>query len=169
MRRVVVLLGLLALPACGDFALETPDLPTLAPQSVAYYDTIDILGVGPAYEASLREQGIKRVQELLMALATRADRARMAKATGITGTLLLRWANQADLMRVTGVGPRYARLLEKAGVDTVIELSQRHAGPLTAAMRGVNAGYNLVDRVPGENTVSAWISNARHRDRVMEY
>ena len=31
---------------------------------------------------------------------------------------VLEWVNHADLMRINGIGPEYADLLEEAGVDT---------------------------------------------------
>lgn len=169
MHRWLTIAALLAVPGCGDFVLDTPDMPLMTPQAIGYYDTIDILGIGPAYEAKLKAQGIKRVNQLLQALATRRQRAELAELTGISGKLLLRWANHADLMRVTGVGPRFARLLEKAGVDTVVELSHRQPGQLASMLAATNEVFHLVDRVPGEATISHWIGNSRSRDRMLEY
>jgi hypothetical protein len=40
-------------------------------------------------------------------------------ATEITGKLILGRVSQADLLRVRGVGEKYADLLEAAGVGTV--------------------------------------------------
>ena len=51
---------------------------------------------------------------------------------------LLKWANMADLMRISGVGAEYSELLEAAGVDTVKELRNRNAENLAAKMAEVN-------------------------------
>lgn len=169
MHRSLLVAALLALPGCGELVLETPSPLHMAPQAVGYYGTIDILGLGPAHEATLRKQGIKRVDQLLQALATRRQRADMVALTGISGKLLLRWANHADLMRVTGVGPRFSRLLEKAGIDTVVELSHRQPGQLASLLAATNEVFHLVDRVPGEATLSHWVGASRSSDRVLEY
>jgi predicted flap endonuclease-1-like 5' DNA nuclease len=56
------------------------------------------------------------------------------QAAGLDETQLLKWANMADLMRISGVGEEYSELLEAAGVDTVKELKQRKAENLAARM-----------------------------------
>ena len=45
--------------------------------------------------------------------------ARLAKQTGISESVILKWVNMADLFRVKGIGKQYSELLEKAGVAGV--------------------------------------------------
>ena len=93
----------------------------------------------------------------------------MAAATGISGKLILRWVNMADLFRVGGVGEEYSDLLEAAGVDTVPELAQRRADNLTTKLAEVNAQKQLVRRLPTEGQVSSWIEFAKSLPRVVIY
>ena len=57
--------------------------------------------------------------------------------TEISETSILKWVNNADLMRISGIGPEYTALLETSGVDTVKELRHHNAENL-AANNGCN-------------------------------
>ncbi len=89
-----------------------------------------IEGIGEAYEARLEEAGVKSIEVLLETCATKKGRSDIAEKTGITEKLILKWANNADLARIKGIGGEYAELLEAAGVDTVPELATRKADNL---------------------------------------
>ena len=52
-------------------------------------------------------------------------------------------------------------LLEEAGVDTVKELRNRNAANLHAALIDTNAQKGLVRRLPSQNQVKDWISQAK--------
>lgn len=78
-----------------------------------------IEGIGAAFGRKLAQEGIATSEALLEKGASAAARKALAESTGISETLLLRWANHADLFRISGVGPQYAELLEAAGVDSV--------------------------------------------------
>lgn len=88
---------------------------------------------------------------------------------GISGKLILKWANHADLIRIHGVGPQFAELLEAAGVDTVKELRHRKAENLVAKLEEVNAEKNLVNRVPSLAEVTKMIAEAGELEVVMTY
>ncbi len=133
------------------------------------YRIEDIEGIGPAYGAKLREAGIQTTADLLSACATRVGRRALAERCGIDEKRLLTWANMADLMRIRGIGPQYAELLEAAGVDTVKELRNRNAANLTAAMREVNEKRRLVRAVPFEKSVARWIEEARGLDPAITH
>ena len=111
-------------------------------------------------------------QLVLLAAGKRSDRARLAKATGISEKLILTWVNHGDLMRVTGAGPEYARLLERAGVDTVPELAKRRADNLAASFAKANdlgGGKVAVKRLPDETSTTKWIANAKNFVRMVTY
>ena len=106
------------------------------------YKIIDIQGIGEAYAPKLIAIGIKTPDELLEACLTPAARKKVADKTGISGKLILKWANHADLFRISGIGPQYAELLEAVGVDTVKELRHRVPANLTAKMVEINKAKN---------------------------
>ena len=86
---------------------------------------IDIEGIGPVYKKKLKEAGIATTEKLLEVGGTPKGRKDLAEKTGVADTLILEWVNLSDLFRIKGVGSEYSDLLEEAGVDTVVELSNR--------------------------------------------
>ena len=133
------------------------------------YKIIDIQGIGEAYAPKLIAIGIKTPDELLEACLTPGARKKVADKTGISGKLILKWANHADLFRISGIGPQYAELLEAAGVDTVQELRHRVPANLTAKMVEINKAKNLAQRDPSEKEVTKWIEEAGKLEAKMTY
>ncbi len=88
---------------------------------------IEIEGIGPVYADKLQKAGVATVEALLDQGSTPAGRKKLVEKTGIGDTLILKWVNHADLFRIKGIAGQYAELLEKSGVDTVVELSRRKA------------------------------------------
>ena len=103
------------------------------------YKIIDIEGVGDVYAEKLIAAGINKVSELLAKCGPAKGRRDLAEATGIPEKLILRWTNHADLFRVNGVGPQFAELLEKAGVDTVKEFRHRVPENLQPKLEEINS------------------------------
>jgi predicted flap endonuclease-1-like 5' DNA nuclease len=128
-----------------------------------------IEGIGDVYGVKLREAGIRNVEELLEKGATVQGRNEIAKTTGISEKLVLRWVNMADLYRIHGIGQEYAELLEAAGVDTVPELAQRVPANLLEAMVAANAQRKMVRRLPSLAQVEGWVAQAKSLPRVMTY
>jgi predicted flap endonuclease-1-like 5' DNA nuclease len=129
----------------------------------------EIEGVGPAYAEKLATAGIKSVADMLEKCATRKGRTAVAEATGISDKLILKWANHADLMRIDGVGPEFAELLEAAGVDTVKELRNRNAENLANAMAAKNEEKKLTRVTPSAERVAKWVAEAKTLDPIMTY
>lgn len=120
-----------------------------------------IEGIGPKIGATLKEAGCGTVEALLEAACSKKGRSELSKKTNISESVLLKYANMADLFRIKGVASQYAELLEGAGVDTVKELKHRNAANLTEKMNEVNAEKNLVRKTPSEKVVSAWVEQAK--------
>ena len=133
------------------------------------YKVIDIEGVGAAYAEKLTAAGLNTAAQLLAKCAAPAGRKALEEETGISGKLILKWCNHADLFRVKGVGPQFAELLEAAGVDTVKELGHRNAENLAAKMLEVNAEKNLVNRVPVASELQKMIDEAKEMPGVLTY
>ena len=92
---------------------------------MANYKIEDIEGIGEVTGKKFRDAGVKDTDSLLAASTTPSARAKLAEATGISAAQVLKFANMADLYRISGVGADYAQLLEAAGVDTVPALARR--------------------------------------------
>lgn len=128
-----------------------------------------IEGIGEVYEAKLEAAGVKSVEALLDACATKKGRAELAETTGIPEKMILKWANHADLARVKGIGGEYAELLEAAGVDSVPELATRKAENLFKKMQETNDAKSLVRKMPTAAQVEDWIKQATALPRVLQY
>ncbi len=130
---------------------------------------VDIEGIGEVYAQTLAEKGIKTTEALLEKCASPAGRKALANETGLSGKLVLKWANRADLARIKGIGSEYADLLESAGVDTVPEMAQRNPGNLYQKLTATNEEKNLVRKPPTENQVNDWVQQAKALPRVLTY
>ncbi|KXF82936.1 DUF4332 domain-containing protein [Enterovibrio coralii] len=130
---------------------------------------VDIEGIGATYAEKLEAIGISTIEQLLEQGAQPNGRKAIAEQSDISGKLILKWINRADLARIKGISTQYADLLEHAGVDTVPELAQRNAANLAAKMEEVNEEKNLVRQLPGETKVEDWIAQAKVLPRAIHY
>ena len=133
------------------------------------YKIEEIEGIGPTYGAKLTTAGIRTTDELLSSCASAPGRKKAAVATGLSEGQLLKWANMADMMRIKGIGPQFAELLEAAGVDTVKELRTRNAENLASKMAEVNEVKNLANAVPALVTITGWIEQAGKMDPTITH
>ncbi len=125
------------------------------------YKIEQIEGIGPAYAKKLASAGIETTDHLLDQCGSAKGRAAVAGKAGVTEKVLLKWANMADLMRISGVGGEFAELLEAAGVDTVKELKTRSAENLAAKMAEINAEKKLTRRVASAKQIGKWVEQAK--------
>lgn len=125
------------------------------------YRIEEIEGIGASYAAKLAKAGILTTGDLLGKCATPTGRDAVSRSTGISGRLILAWANKADLLRVKGIGAQYSELLEAAGVGTVKDLRTRVAEHLAARIKAVNMKKRLVRQVPSQAQVETWIATAK--------
>jgi len=137
---------------------------------MANYKISDVEGIGSKFAAKLSKAGVRSVNGLLKEGATRKGRKSLASMTDIEESMILKWVNMADLYRVKGIGSEYSELLEKAGVDTVKELSKRRPDNLHAKMVEVNSsGRPLVRQLPGQKSVENWVASAKKLDPKVTY
>ena len=130
----------------------------------------DVEGIGPIFAQKLQAAGVNTTDDLLDRGGTKAGRASLASASGLTETQLLEWVNHADLMRINGVGSEYADLLEAAGVDSCAELAQRNAANLAQTFQELDAARpNWIRQIPSEATVAAWIAEAKTMEAVVAH
>ncbi|HOU11954.1 MAG TPA: DUF4332 domain-containing protein [Anaerolineae bacterium] len=128
-----------------------------------------IEGIGDTYAGKLEAAGVASLEALLEQGKTPKGRADLEEKSGISGKLILKWVNRADLFRVKGIGEEYADLLEIAGVDTVPELAQRNAENLYNKLHEVNEERKLVRRLPSLAQVTEWIAQAKELPRAITY
>jgi hypothetical protein len=133
------------------------------------YPITQLDGIDEEAEGLLRSAGIRTTEKLLEAAKDPKGRKALGARTGIDETLLLRWANMADRMRIKGLGRDYAELLREAGVSTVRELKHRHVGRLQKALKDANEKRRLVKTSPSEKVVGGWIEQAKRLSLKIKY
>lgn len=133
------------------------------------YKITDIEGIGPAKAEQLAKADIKNTDQLLKLCCDAKGRKATAEKTGCSEGQLLKWANMADLMRISGVGEEFSELLEAAGVDTVKELRNRNADNLAEKMAEVNGKKKLTRSVPPAKTVAKWVAQAKTLDPLITH
>jgi predicted flap endonuclease-1-like 5' DNA nuclease len=156
-------------PADTAATLEPEILPTLDVDEKLKSNLEYIEGIGHVYASKLNANGINDLGDLLEKGAYPKGRDEIAAAAGISPALVLTWVNHVDLFRIKGVGSEYADLLERAGVDTVVELSMRNPDNLYAKMVSVNEEKKLVRRLPVLSQVQDWVEQAKLLPRKINY
>lgn len=129
----------------------------------------EIEGIGTVYQEKLVAAGVKTVEALLEEGASKSGRKKLADATGIDESKILKWVNMADLFRIKGIASQFAELLEAAGVDTVKELRNRNAENLHAKMVEVQAEKKLTRTVPSLSQVEDFVEQAKALDPIVTY
>ena len=129
----------------------------------------EIEGIGPAIQEKLAGAGVKTVEGLLEAGASKSGRKKIAEASGLDESKILVWVNMADLFRIKGVASQFAELLKAAGVDTVKELRTRNAENLHARLVEVQEEKKITRTVPGLSQVTDFIEQAKALEPIVTY
>ncbi|MEO5814281.1 MAG: DUF4332 domain-containing protein [Gemmatimonadaceae bacterium] len=125
------------------------------------YKIEQIEGIGANFAERLEAAGVHTSEELLAHCETMDGRMRLASLTGVSVPMLMTWANQADLMRVSGIGSEFGQLLESSGIQSVKELSVRTPENVVQLLDLVNEEKQLTRVVPPLKTVERWVERAR--------
>jgi predicted flap endonuclease-1-like 5' DNA nuclease len=150
--------------------MDSASTPTSPEELDKFKYNLDYIeGIGPVYAGKLRAIGINNPLDLLEKGAFPKGREEIAATAGISSALVLTWVNHVDLFRIKGVGSEYADLLERAGVDTVVELALRNPDNLFAKMVAVNEEKHLVRKLPVLSQVQDWVGQAKVLPRKVNY
>ena len=128
-----------------------------------------IEGIGPAMAEKLAAANLTTCEQLLESCANPAGRKQVAEQTSISESQLLKWANMADLMRVSGIGGEYAELLKASGVDTIKELRTRVPANLAEKAAQINEEKKLTRVVPSADTIAKWVEQAKSIDPMITH
>lgn len=131
------------------------------------YKIQEMDGIERASGIRLREVGIVTTEDLLARCGEAAGRRMVACASGLTEDQLLKWANMADLMRISGIGQDYAELLLAAGIATVRDLENFDPADLVGNLREANQRKRVTRGVPSVNLATKWIDQAKHLEPIV--
>lgn len=125
------------------------------------------IGLSSGDSDKLSAAGVDKASSLLKQASTPAGRRALAAETGMDEAMIYASVKKVDLMRVKGVGHKYAALLLASGIDSTAELAQRNPANLLATMTEVNSAENIVDMLPSEDEVSGWVTQAKSLKKVI--
>ena len=125
--------------------------------------------VNPEYIDRLARVGIKHTKHVFERASTEEDRAELSSLVDVPGDDLLALVKLSSLVRVSGVGPVFARMLFEAGIDTVEKLSDSSADELFQELVAISEerGYTSADFTARD--VQRCIDLARDLPRAIEY
>ncbi len=125
----------------------------------------EMLVVAPALTTAaavkLHEAGVDEPEELQAKAATIEGRKELAEVAGVDHDVVQDWAHSIDLTRIPGLGPKYLKLLNAAGIETAEELADYDADDLMGLLLTVNEEDHLVGHLPSAESVAYWVEQAR--------
>lgn len=135
------------------------------------YPIRQIGGIDKSLLEKLRAVRIRTTAGLLKAAKDAKGRKTLAGKSGISVAEILNLVNQADLMRIKGLGGDYTCLLRGVGVDTLRALRHRNPQLLAKKMAAENAerakstarnkNAKAVQLLPSEKAIQKWIERAK--------
>lgn len=135
------------------------------------YPIMQIGGIDKNLLEKLRAVRIRTTAGLLKAAKDAKGRKALADKSGIPVAEILNLVNQADLMRIKGLGGDYTCLLRGVGVDTLRALRHRNPQHLAKKMAAENAerakntarnkNAKAVQLLPSEKAIQKWIERAK--------
>ena len=121
---------------------------------------IEIEGVGKKYAGKLGRAGFPNVEDLVKLTVDELNE--LAKKTRISPKLIDKWQEQADLMRLKGVGAEFAEVLNKIGVDSVKELARRNSASVLEKIKAFDKRRpDVIRKLPTKAQVDSWIKQAK--------
>ena len=129
----------------------------------------ELHGMDVPTAAKLLAAGVDTAEALLERCRSRVARRRLAELCRIDADRLREWAGQADLLRVTGIGPHHAHRLTRAGCTTVPDLARRDPERLAEALKAQAGDEDRPAAAPGAGQVSDWVSAAGELGRMLRF
>ncbi|MFX1391735.1 MAG: DUF4332 domain-containing protein [Promethearchaeota archaeon] len=122
-------------------------------------DIIEIEGIGEKYAKILEKEGLANVEDLIP--LTWREIKELAEKTKISPKLIDKWQEQAELMKINGVGPEYSEVLNKVGIDSIKELSYRTAqSTLDKIVEFDKKQPDVIRKIPKVEDLTSWITQA---------
>lgn len=122
------------------------------------YEVESVEGVGDVYREELASLGIEDTRGLWS-----ADEGTVSEAVDVPERVVASWRSRAELMAVGGLGPQYAELLERSGVEGIADLAEREADELLESIHAKQGELEI--NIQGTQVTKArvedWIKRAK--------
>jgi hypothetical protein len=110
--------------------------------------------------ARLAEMNIRTAEAFEESTDSQPERQKVAVKLNIPIGVVRRWRGISQLLVLNDLGPKTAKLLSLAGIESPRELADPTPGDVVVAMRRANAAEKLLKDVPTESDVKAWVAQA---------
>jgi len=124
------------------------------------YDLADVPAIDRDLVRALQARGAVTTDDVISLVRDRRDRERLERSAGVSVLTLYRWARLADLMRIMGVTPALALLLERCAVMGIADLRKQDAAALARQLNRANHRTPLHDGELTPLQVENWIEQA---------
>ena len=127
-------------------------------KSAGHVAVLGIEGIGPKFEAKLKKAGIHSSEEL-----AHADVKALAAKTDLPEASLRLWKSMAILLPVKGIGPQFAEVLARTGINDLEDLAGCEADKLEARIQALldSKAVTIVGVKVTEKRIEGWIEQAQ--------
>jgi len=123
----------------------------------------EIIGLDESHAKKLMKEGIKSVEDLIP--LTSYQIKKISKKIGVSAQTLDTWQEHADLMRIKGISPEYANVINLIGIDSVKELAHRSPKSTIDRIKKLHKEQpDLLTKLPTLTQVKGWITQAKSDD-----
>ena len=134
-----------------------------------HYDLVDVEELVPAADrARLARVGITTTKALVEQLAAKKARKKAARRSGISYARLTAWTSFCDLLRIDGVGPTMARLMQAGGVPHLAAMGRQDPDDLLVRVTAANLAHQITALLPGREHLVGWIGQAQKLPVIFE-
>lgn len=153
------------------FCVECGKMLTLsiAEDKIIDYKLNEVRGITKDQLEILKKEGVETTLKLLDKAYSPTKRKTLVLKTNINEILLYRLVNQCDLMRIDGVTPLNAYLLDLIGISTIKLLEKKTAKDvldLIAQKKSILYAKQVII-LPEEKLVKRWIEDAKKIQKVV--
>lgn len=151
--------GILA-PFCSECGKM---LVVSASGRTASYPINEIKGLLPDQITKLKKEGIDSTIKLLEKGYKPELRKSLATRTGVSEMIISRMVNQADLMRIDGVDPHYANLLDNLGISSITTMSRKTVKDIQLLITQKKSALQSRNIIifPDEKLIKKWVEDLK--------
>lgn len=133
------------------------------------YPVNEIKGIFPEQISKLKKLDIKTTLQLIDKASTPQKRKSLAIKSGIPEIMIYRLVNQADLLRIDGVEPNEAYLLETIGLSTIKLLERRNDQDINNAIKNKKSLLysKQIIILPEDKKIKKWVEQLKLIEKLV--
>lgn len=133
------------------------------------YPLSNIKGIFPEQVTKLKKLNITTTLQLIDKASTPDKRKNLALKSGIPEIMIYRLVNQADLLRIDGVDPNEAYLLETIGLSTIKVLERRNEQDIHNAIKAKKSLLysKQIILLPEDKLIKKWVQHLKSIEKLV--